>query len=133
MTAVSVGGESPSSNVAYAFVDDPSQGFASTDGPEDVLLVAVPEAVPDVFEVHGLQPNPVRGSGRLRVDLPESAHVRARVYDALGRLVLTVTDAESPAGYRAFDVDTRSLPSGVYLYRVEAGGHVASGSFTVAR
>jgi len=44
--------------------------------------------------------------------------VRLRVYDLLGRVVRTLWDGRSEAG--------QAVASGVYFYRLEAGGQVQS-------
>ncbi|HYF45620.1 MAG TPA: T9SS type A sorting domain-containing protein, partial [Acidimicrobiales bacterium] len=70
--------------------------------------------------------------------LPERAEVTVRLYDVLGRAVLTSAPAAVEAGAaRAVAVDVSALPAGVYVYRVEAaspgGAERASGRLTVVR
>ena len=136
VTAVKNGAESAKSNEAYAFVKAPGQPFASGPGAVPEVAGATPAtalSVPDVFAVHGVGPNPVRGSGTLRVDLPEAGHVTARAYDTLGRLALTVEDGERSAGRHALAINVGALPAGLYVYRVDAGASTSAGTFTVIR
>jgi hypothetical protein len=63
----------------------------------------------------------------LRYGLPVSSVVRLEVYDVLGREVARLVEGEQAAGWHEVVFDGSLLPSGVYLYRLEAG------TFTQAR
>ena len=54
-----------------------------------------------------------------------SAHVAVRVYDILGREVVTLIDGvQNPGSYRV-TLDASHMASGVYFYRLEAGSFVS--------
>jgi hypothetical protein len=72
-------------------------------------------------------PNPFNPVAVLRYGLPVSSVVRLEVYDVLGRVVARLVEGVQAAGWHAVVFDGSSLPSGVYLYRLEAG------TFTQAR
>jgi hypothetical protein len=60
------------------------------------------------------------------------------VFDARGRRVRRLVDAVLAPGHTARTWDGRSdsghaLPSGIYLYRVEAAGQVTRGKLTLLR
>ncbi|MCY4673519.1 MAG: T9SS type A sorting domain-containing protein [Bacteroidetes bacterium] len=73
-------------------------------------------------------PNPFAGAAILTYELPEASHVRLRVYDVLGREMAMLVDEWHSAGAHSVRLDASSWPSGVYLYRLEAGNQVATGS-----
>lgn len=79
-----------------------------------------------------LYPNPTVGAVTLRFELPAAAEVRVAIYDALGRRVYADALGARPAGAVEVPVALRAAP-GVYVARVEAGGHVAQRTFVVAR
>ncbi len=111
---------------------------ARESGPRFVLRIepnALSEqALPEQFALHGNAPNPFLGSTTIRYDLPEDAHVRITVFDALGRQVATLVDRQQRAGAdKTVRFDAQGLPSGVYFYRVEAGEAVASGQMVRVR
>ncbi len=81
------------------------------------------------YSLHEARPNPVSGATQLGYALPERAHVRLAVYDALGREVARLVDAEQEAGTHAATFTAGTLSAGVYLYRLEATGG-ARGPFT---
>jgi hypothetical protein len=90
------------------------------------ILNALKEAVdlPREFAVHQNFPNPFNPVTSIRFDLPEDAPVTLTVFDLLGRVVAEVAQGRFAAGRHEVRFDAASLPSGVYLYRVEAGGRV---------
>ena len=66
-------------------------------------------------------PNPVRGSGEVRLTLGEAARVRVEVFDVLGRLATTLVDGDRRAGLHALPLDVSALAPGAYVLRVRAG------------
>lgn len=59
--------------------------------------------------------------------------VRLTVFEVLGRIVQTEEYAMQIAGRRTTIFDTKNLPGGVYLYRLEANGEILSGVLTLIR
>jgi hypothetical protein len=75
-------------------------------------------------------PNPVAGATTFSFELAEGTDVRLAVYDAAGRRV--AVPAEGYFGPGRHDVPfTCDLAPGVYVYRVEAGAHVAARKMVV--
>jgi hypothetical protein len=79
------------------------------------------EALPTVYVLEGSYPNPFNPVTVLRYGLPSASVVCLVVYDVLGREVVRLVDAAQPAGWHEVIFDGSLLPSGVYLYRLEAG------------
>jgi hypothetical protein len=52
--------------------------------------------------------------------------VRLTVYNVLGQTVTKLVEAHQQAGYYTVRFDASSLPTGVYIYRLEAGDFVSS-------
>ena len=80
------------------------------------------EALPTAYALEPNYPNPFNPTPEIRFALPEAADVRLVVYDALGREVERLVDGPVGAGYQHATFDAANLPSGVYLYRMEATG-----------
>ena len=68
-------------------------------------------------------PNPFNPETVIRYALPEAGFTKGVVYDILGREVATLLNAEMPAGEHQLKFDAAGLPSGVYIFRLEAGGY----------
>jgi hypothetical protein len=88
-------------------------------------------AVPTAYALYQSVPNPNDGSCSIRYDLPESCRVKMIVYDLTGRRVKTVLDTYMDAG--AYTCSVSDLEAGVYVYRLEAGGFVASKKMVVIK
>jgi hypothetical protein len=77
--------------------------------------------VPTGYLLAANYPNPFNPITTIRYSLPEPVHARLRVYDLLGREVALLADRLQAAGTYEAVFDATGLPSGVYLYRLEAG------------
>ena len=64
-------------------------------------------------------PNPFRESTVIRYSLPQTMQVRLTVFDVLGRTVATLVDRQQAAGVYEAPFEAGSLPTGVYIYRLE--------------
>ena len=83
-------------------------------------------------------PNPLNPLGTLRFTMRSSELVTVRIYDLSGRLVRELYRGILPAGDQAFAIDGRDrsgalLGSGIYFYRIETGGEMETGRFTVLK
>ncbi len=73
------------------------------------------------FALYQNFPNPFNPSTMIGFDLVETASVRLTVSDPLGRVVATLVDGEMAAGSHSVAFNAGDLPSGVYLYSLQAG------------
>lgn len=71
-------------------------------------------------------PNPFNPSTTIRFTIPERVHVEITVFNALGQMVGRLVDREMEAGRHDVVFDASLLPSGAYIYRLNAGSHVES-------
>jgi len=103
-------------------------------GTSSIDLAPLP-AAPVSYALERNFPNPFNPSTTIRFTIPISAHVTIRVFDILGREVATLLDAEKGAGSWSvlFDATSRRIASGVYYYRMDAGGFVATGKMILTR
>ncbi|MRR37883.1 T9SS type A sorting domain-containing protein [bacterium] len=69
-------------------------------------------------------PNPFNPSTTITYALPTSSDVRLSVFDMLGREVSVLVNERRDAGVHEVAFDGSGLSSGVYLYRLQAGGFV---------
>jgi hypothetical protein len=82
--------------------------------------------LPDAYDLLQNYPNPFNPSTKIRFDLPEQAHVRLQVFDMLGRRVQIMVDADMMPGHHEIAFESRTLPSGIYFYVLQAGDFSAS-------
>ncbi|MFH1011189.1 MAG: T9SS type A sorting domain-containing protein, partial [bacterium] len=86
------------------------------------IISATPtrDAVPLEFALHPNFPNPFNPTTTIRCDVKERGLVSLKVFDLLGREVVTLVNGDIPAGTHTIVWDASGLPSGVYLCRMEA-------------
>lgn len=77
-----------------------------------------------VFGLEQNCPNPFNPVTTLRFSLARDAQASIKLYDAKGREVRTLVDAELPAGRHVVTLDGAGLASGVYFCRMVAGEFV---------
>lgn len=88
---------------------------------------------PSRFALSQNSPNPFDGATVIAYELPIATRVRLAVYDVLGRQVAVLVDGAQAAGYHTVTWDAGALPTGPYIYRVEAGAHRAARSLSLTR
>ncbi|MDP4197632.1 MAG: T9SS type A sorting domain-containing protein, partial [Bacteroidota bacterium] len=71
-------------------------------------------------------PNPFNPVTTISYSIPEDANVRLKVYDILGKEVKTLVNRNETAGIHKVNFNASSLPSGLYIYRIEAGSFTDS-------
>ena len=90
--------------------------------------VSVQSEVPWTKQYELLQnyPNPFNPRTTISYRILSSGHVGLKVFDALGRDIVTLLDQEIPAGTHSACWDAQEYPSGVYIYRINVGAYVES-------
>lgn len=78
-------------------------------------------------------PNPFNNFTTISYSLPSSNLVRLKVYNILGRQVCTVVDEIQGPGRFTVSFDGTDLPSGLYFYRLSAGGVVKTKKMILIR
>ena len=85
------------------------------------------DALPRVTVLHPNAPNPFNPATTIRFDLGRTGHVTLGIYDAAGRLVRTLVNAElrrdrHQVTWDGLDAAGRRVPSGVYIGRLVTDG-----------
>ena len=68
----------------------------------------------------GNYPNPFNPETTIRYALPQAGKVHLAVYNLLGHQVAVLVDESKPAGNHTTRFDAGNLPSGAYVYRLQA-------------
>ena len=80
--------------------------------------------IPEEASLGQNYPNPFNPETTIRYALPQAGNVRLAVYDLLGHEVAVLVDEPKPAGHHTTRFDAGDLPSGAYVYRLQAQGRI---------
>ncbi|MBN1998394.1 T9SS type A sorting domain-containing protein [candidate division KSB1 bacterium] len=78
-------------------------------------------------------PNPFYPSTLIGYQLRADAFVTLKVFDVLGREVLTLVNKHQVAGNHSVSFTASDLPNGVYFYRIKAGTHHDTGKLLLLK
>jgi photosystem II stability/assembly factor-like uncharacterized protein len=87
----------------------------------------VPNNIPTVFNLYQNFPNPFNPTTKIKYDLPKNVNVTIKVYDIIGREVVTLVSNEfKKAGSYEVNWNASNYASGVYIYRIQGGDYVST-------
>jgi len=92
-----------------------------------------PSDAPLQYHLDQNYPNPWNPTTTISYVIGERGYVVLTVYDILGRRVSTPLDAQQEAGHYTVTLYGKSLSSGTYFYRLQAGSFRASRTMVLAR
>ncbi len=87
--------------------------------------------LPDRFGLEQNAPNPFNPATAIRYQLAETGDVRLAIYSVLGQEVQVLVNERKEAGsftvtWDGTDAQGHRVASGIYLYRLQAGGFTAA-------
>jgi hypothetical protein len=82
--------------------------------------------LPKVFALSRIKPNPFTDKTEVAFDLPVPVHVSLKVFDAAGRLVKILVEADTPAGHHSVSWSAKGVSAGVYFVKIEAADFKAT-------
>ncbi len=114
----------------FLIVREDSAAVGIEDGAENL--------VPQEFSLAQNFPNPFNPSTTIEYALPTASSVKLSVYNMLGQEIKTLINEFQPAGKNSVAWDGKSnhgvdVPSGIYLYRIEAGNFVETKKMILIR
>jgi hypothetical protein len=84
------------------------------------VTVAI-ENQPSSFELSQNYPNPFNPTTTIGYMLQEKSNTKLTLMNAIGEEVAILVNEEQGKGYHKVDLNANNLPSGVYLYKLQAG------------
>jgi hypothetical protein len=88
---------------------------------------------PKEFTLAQNYPNPFNPATVINYQLPSNNHVTLKVYDLLGKEVVTLINQEQQAGKYSVQMNGEKLSSGIYFYKLQAGNFVEVKKMTLLK
>ena len=89
--------------------------------------------IPKEFALYQNYPNPFNPNTTIKYSLPISSFVTLKVYDILGNEIITLVNERKSAGNYSVNFNASNLPSGIYFYRMQAGGFASTKKFVLLK
>lgn len=112
-------------DVTVDYLNNSSSSVTFTLFPEGLTSVGNNSGQVKEFKLYQNYPNPFNPSTSIKYSIPERTNVKLSVYNILGSEVANLINETKNAGEYEVEFDGSKLPSGVYLYKIEAGGYKA--------
>ncbi|MFO7653765.1 MAG: C25 family cysteine peptidase [Candidatus Krumholzibacteriia bacterium] len=102
------------------------------------VVVGIEDRAPRAVMLEGNHPNPFNPSTTITFAVPVRGRVDLQVFDLRGRLVATLANGSLDAGHHSVtwqgcDAAGRAVPSGTYVYRLQAGGETRTAKMMLVR
>jgi hypothetical protein len=78
-------------------------------------------------------PNPFNPLTVIRYQLPIASDVRLEIFNVTGQRVATLVNEHQQAGFHQVNFDAHRYSSGIYLYRIQAGGFTQTRKMTILK
>lgn len=92
-----------------------------------------PVEIPDGFTLSQNYPNPFNPQTNIEFEMKDAGLATLKVYDMLGREVVTLVDEHLVAGKYTATFNATELTSGTYVYQLNVAGHRLSGKMTLVK
>ena len=96
--------------------------FDGTRNPLKEVSVEI-NSVPSQYSLSQNYPNPFNPSTSIEYSVAVNTEVNLTIYNTLGEKIKTLVNGNKAAGNYRVNFDARSLPSGIYYYRIKAGNY----------
>ena len=79
---------------------------------------------PLTFNLEQNYPNPFNPTTNIKYSVPTASNVKLAVYNVVGEEVAVLVNGYTEAGFYETTFDASSLPSGVYIYKLQSGATI---------
>jgi photosystem II stability/assembly factor-like uncharacterized protein len=88
---------------------------------------------PVSYQLEQNYPNPFNPVTNIEYQVSEYSFVELKVYDSIGREVITLVSGHNPPGRYTVSLDASNMPIGVYFYRLKAGEYTSGKKMIVLK
>jgi hypothetical protein len=110
---------------SYAFIDQISFGQSTNIDDNSIT--------PLEFTLEQNYPNPFNPSTVIRFSIPQNDNVMLRVFDLLGKEVVTLINEFKLRGVYEYEFNVSDLASGIYFYKLQSGDFVKTKKMIITK
>lgn len=103
-------------------VFDPNNDIVLKNATLSIGINTISTEVPDKFDLYQNYPNPFNPTTNIKFDVANNSFVKIYVYDITGRIISQIVNQQLNAGKYEINWNSSGQASGVYFYKIEAGG-----------
>ncbi len=92
----------------------------NVNGKNQLLKSNTVSSIPLEYRLEQNYPNPFNPTSTINYSVKENGYVRLKVYDIIGNEVAELVNRNLNAGYYSVEFNASELPSGVYIYTIQA-------------
>ena len=119
----------------FTTTNEYNHGFNGTDLKVYYKLTSTNEKRLEQFNFSLFQnyPNPFNPITIIKYTIPDDGLVQLKVYDILGKEIITLVNEYKLKGHHEVKLDASDLPSGAYIYRINSGSFNKSGKMILQK
>ncbi len=106
----------------FSWLGNPNMSIKEFESFENYTDVTEPNIQPFEFSLEQNYPNPFNPETKISFNLKSATHVSIKVYNVLGAEITTLVDDYQTPGKHTLSFNAVNLASGVYFFRMNAGG-----------
>lgn len=89
--------------------------------------------IPGRFILEQNYPNPFNPATTIKYSIPTNEYVTLKVYDVLGKEIITLVNGSQTAGSYKVEFDGSKLSSGIYLFKIQTGKFIETKKMVLAK
>lgn len=110
--------------VANQYLQEFAARYYEAGGSDSIFVTGIYDelSIPEVYLLSQNYPNPFNPTTTINFSIPVRGRVELNIYNTLGQMVAVLVDEIKEAGTHRISFNASTLPSGVYFYKISAGG-----------
>jgi hypothetical protein len=105
-------------NIEITNIESHSIEGTSDNGNNKIITI-----IPKEYSLSQNYPNPFNPATSIKYDIPSASFVTLKIYDITGRVIASLVNEKQEAGRYSATFTASNLSSGMYFYKLTAGGY----------
>jgi photosystem II stability/assembly factor-like uncharacterized protein len=98
-----------------------------------ITSISKQPSISNKYSLEQNYPNPFNPTTKIKFTIPNAQFVTVKIFDVLGKFVMSICNEEKPSGTYELNFDGIGLSSGIYFYQLQAGNFIETKKFTLIK